>query len=46
MISFVGFFLHFARLTNIVLISPSSHAWVFSSPSSANIDVPTPLHGG
>src|SRR2546428_814453 len=35
MVSFVGFFLHFARLTNIVLISPSSHCWVFSSPSSA-----------
>jgi hypothetical protein len=34
MVSFVGFFLHFARLTNIVLIAPSSHCWVFSSPSS------------
>jgi hypothetical protein len=38
MVSFVGFFLHFARLTNIVLISPSSHCWVFSSPSSATCD--------
>src|SRR5256885_2654454 len=31
-VSLVGFFLHFAKLTNIVLISPSTHSWVFSKP--------------
>jgi|SRR2546422_3344310 len=40
MVSFVGFFLHFARLTNIVLISPSSHCWVFSMPLLGNMRVP------
>src|SRR5437899_1903937 len=31
-VSLVGFFLHFAKLTNIVLFSPSSHSWVFLDP--------------
>src|SRR5205807_1896012 len=39
-VSLVGFFLHFAKLTNIVLISPSFHCWVFFMPLPGSMRVP------